>query len=232
MFGGTVEAFASRLGLPRHGLSYKQRELPIAKKWSTIGAALGVVCGCLLAMTQLMVMDLQREEQIQEFDQIRNVLHELLQDDAVKLHADKCLMYFVDHEKEQVWTIGEASSGLSTTRVYVEMNWNHGLAGATARTSQVLNVSDAYNCDLFNPEYDYKSLGRRYTKSVLCVPVMERGTKRVFAVLQFINKHEDGRIVSFSAEDEADALQMSDYLSILRPALQPVLVKLTSPEIH
>jgi len=221
IFGGTVEAAASRLGLPLHGLTLNQLEHPRAKRWQTMGAACGVVVGCLLGMTQMLFMDLQRDEQIQQFAQMDSVVRELLKDDALKLHADRCVLYFVDQEKELLWTMSQSTDGNSA--VFVEMPWTSGISGACARNGKVYNVPDAYNCEFFNPVYDRQSMGARFTKSVLCVPVMALQTEQVFAVLQFINKNDDGKITTFSREDEEAALQMANYVSILRPALQPLM---------
>ena len=223
IFGGTVEAAASRLGLPIHGLSLSQLEHPRAKRWQTIGAALGVVVGCLLGMTQMLFMDLQREEQIQSFAHMDCVVRELLKDDALKLQADRCVLYFVDHERQVIWTMSQSSEGGSA--VFVDMPWTSGISGACARNAKVYNVPDAYDCELFNPIYDKKSTGSRFTKSVLCVPAKAKQNGQVFAVLQFINKTENGKVTSFTQADEEAAMNMAHYVSILYPALQPLMEK-------
>lgn len=226
MFGGTVEAFASRLGLPLHGLTSEQLVMARTRKWSTLGAAIGVLVGCLIGMTQMLFMDLHREEQIQELEQIKVVVEEMLKDDAIKLHAERCVLYFVDHKERRVWTVvSEGGMGLAGERVYVDMSWDEGISGACVRSGKAYNIPNAYECDFFNPAYDKKSGGERFTKSVLALPVFVRGTEAIFAVLQFINKKEGDKIVEFNDEDVEVARQMAHYISMLRPALAPAVEK-------
>jgi hypothetical protein len=224
VFGGTVEAAAGRMGLPVHGLDSVQQSLPMAKRWQTLGAACGVVIGCLLGMTQMLFMDLKREDQVKEFEQVNRMLAELMKDDSAELNAHRSSLYLVDPDKQNIWTVTQTtgSNGQDET-VYVEMSWTKGISGYCARTGQPFRIDDAYDCDFFNAEFDRASNGKRRTRSVLCVPVLDRSTGKAFAVMQFINKMRDGEVVGFTAEDEQNALQMAHYLSILRPAVQTVI---------
>lgn len=56
-FGGTVEALATKLGLRSPDLTLNQRGLKISRLVATSGAAVGVVCGCLLGMFTLLFVD-------------------------------------------------------------------------------------------------------------------------------------------------------------------------------
>lgn len=56
-FGGTVEALATKLGLPSPDLTLHQRGLKISRLVATSGAAVGVVCGCMLGMLTLLFVD-------------------------------------------------------------------------------------------------------------------------------------------------------------------------------
>ena len=53
-FGGTVEALVSRMGLPTANLSTEQAHMRVSKLYATMGAACGVILGCLLGMTTLL----------------------------------------------------------------------------------------------------------------------------------------------------------------------------------
>jgi len=53
--GGLVDAGVSKLNLRHHGLSPKQLDLKIARIYSTFGACVGVLTGCLLGMTVLLL---------------------------------------------------------------------------------------------------------------------------------------------------------------------------------
>lgn len=224
LFGGTVEAAAGRMGLPTHGMSSTQLQLPVAKRWSTMGAACGVVVGCLLGMTQMWFMDLRREEQVKEFDQVNRMLELLLKDDTAELRADRASLYFVDCEKQQLWTVynaGSSSGSSAEERVCIEMPWTKGIAGACARTAQTQRTDDAYSSPEFNSEFDKRS-GRR-TRSVLCVPVLDQESGKPFAVLQFLNKRVAGQPAVFTVEDQLAAEKMAHYIAVLLPALQPVI---------
>ena len=69
--------------------------LPIARKWHAIGAAIGVVIGCLIGMTQILFMDLKRDQRLQEFTQLKTVFAEIMTHDATALHADRSALYLV-----------------------------------------------------------------------------------------------------------------------------------------
>ncbi|CAN0317508.1 unnamed protein product, partial [Ectocarpus sp. 8 AP-2014] len=61
-FGGTVEAVATRMGLPAPDLTLRQRGLRACKLAATSGAASGVVVGCILGMGTLLFMDTTHAE--------------------------------------------------------------------------------------------------------------------------------------------------------------------------
>lgn len=53
--GGLVDAAVSKLKLPHHGLSPKQLDSKRARMYSTFGACVGVVTGCLIGMSVLLL---------------------------------------------------------------------------------------------------------------------------------------------------------------------------------
>lgn len=61
-FGGVVDSAVAKLGLPVSNLSAPQRALPAARLSITAGSVVGVIIGCLLGMTSLLFMDLDKAE--------------------------------------------------------------------------------------------------------------------------------------------------------------------------
>uniref|UniRef100_A0A7S0HMU1 Transmembrane protein 65 n=1 Tax=Hanusia phi TaxID=3032 RepID=A0A7S0HMU1_9CRYP len=62
-FGGTVEAIFLRLGLPTANLTSQQAQLKVTRLVSTFGAACGVVVGCLLGMSTLLLHNKEETEE-------------------------------------------------------------------------------------------------------------------------------------------------------------------------
>ena len=55
LFGGTIESFAGRLGLPTANLTSEQLEMPETKRVATLGRLFGVQLGVLLGSTTLLL---------------------------------------------------------------------------------------------------------------------------------------------------------------------------------
>jgi len=66
LFGGIVESASEKLKLPGPNFTPAQASMRIVRLWATGGAVVGVVCGCLLGMTQLFVIDLDRSERLKK----------------------------------------------------------------------------------------------------------------------------------------------------------------------
>ena len=64
--GGAVEAMATSLGLPHAGLTRAQLGLRQVKVAGTLGAAVGVGCGCVLGMSCLFFMDLEKADRLKK----------------------------------------------------------------------------------------------------------------------------------------------------------------------
>merc|ERR1740121_245598 len=55
LFGGTIESFAGRLGLPQAGFTADQMGLPQVRRAATLGRLFGVQLGVLLGSTSLLL---------------------------------------------------------------------------------------------------------------------------------------------------------------------------------
>eukprot|EP00002_Diphylleia_rotans_P002366 TRINITY_DN11505_c0_g1_i1.p1 TRINITY_DN11505_c0_g1~~TRINITY_DN11505_c0_g1_i1.p1 ORF type:complete len:1471 (+),score=307.50 TRINITY_DN11505_c0_g1_i1:48-4460(+) len=105
------------------------------------------------------------------------------------VHADRCTLFLVDEEKNDLWTILQEGD-----EIHIPMG--AGIAGYVAQSGVTLNIPDAYQEPRFNPEVD-RSTGY-VTKNILCMPVRNHDGK-IVASIQMINKKGAS---SFNDEDE------------------------------
>jgi GAF domain-containing protein len=110
------------------------------------------------------------------------------------LAADRVTVFVVDWPERTLRSrVAQTDgSGMLTIQVSVDA----GIAGHVARCGEKVNLADAYDSPLFNPEVDQRT-GYR-TRSVLCLPLQAPGVG-VFAVAQVLNKQDGER---FTGEDE------------------------------
>ena len=74
-FGGTVEAIASSLGLPVVALTTAQQQMRTTKNVALAGSVVGVIIGCLLGMTSLLFMDLDKAERLKRQKELDTIFH-------------------------------------------------------------------------------------------------------------------------------------------------------------
>ncbi|MBN1435914.1 MAG: SpoIIE family protein phosphatase [Sedimentisphaerales bacterium] len=97
------------------------------------------------------------------------------------LAAERGTLYLYDKETEEL--VSRVAAGTDEFRISV----NTGIAGAAARTREVINIPDAYKDERFNPEIDKKTGFR--TRSILTFP-LEDHSGGLVGVLQMLNKKE------------------------------------------
>ena len=108
------------------------------------------------------------------------------------LEADMCNLFLLDGET------GEFKCFFIHNEEIKEMHLptSKGLAGYVAKTSETVNLEDAYQNPLFDPQID--KVLKYKTKTVLCIPVKQKDNK-VIGVLQVVNKKGKGQ---FTSHDE------------------------------
>ncbi|HAX79309.1 MAG TPA: adenylate/guanylate cyclase domain-containing protein [Cyanobacteria bacterium UBA11372] len=99
------------------------------------------------------------------------------------LQADRTTIFLVDQEKGQLWS--KNSSEDSEKPIEIRLPLNSGIAGHVATKGEYLNIPDAYNHPLFNPDFD-KQTGY-HTRNILCMPIFS-SKNQVVAVVQLSNK--------------------------------------------
>eukprot|EP01059_Diplonema_ambulator_P012211 TRINITY_DN2243_c0_g1_i2.p1 TRINITY_DN2243_c0_g1~~TRINITY_DN2243_c0_g1_i2.p1 ORF type:complete len:1419 (+),score=233.11 TRINITY_DN2243_c0_g1_i2:119-4258(+) len=127
------------------------------------------------------------------------------------LTVERASIFLVDDHKRELWSIltdSETAAQIGGDNV-IRLPVGVGLAGHVAVTGNVLNIPDAYACDLFNPEFDRKT--GFVTKATLCVPVKPQHSNKVMGVIQFINKCNGE---PFHESDVELALSFSSFVGI------------------
>lgn len=116
---------------------------------------------------------------------VRHVALELLDCERVTMFL------IIDGKDELRGECGMPEEGI------IRINYGEGIAGTVAKTGQLLNIPDAYQSPLFNPEVDRRTGFR--TRNILCCAVSDITGKSV-AVLQALNKRGNAR--GFTLHDE------------------------------
>ena len=118
------------------------------------------------------------------------------------MSAERTSLYMIDWEKNEIWT--KVAQNVEPIRLPLGV----GISGRVAESGKTINVADAWELDYFNRDFDLKNDFR--TKSVLCVPITSRNSKRL-GVLQVINKKNK---IRFDDEDEAYINSLSALIGI------------------
>ena len=119
------------------------------------------------------------------------------------LEAERSSLFLLDHETGELWSKVAQGENISEIR----FPSSQGLAGHAVTTGQVLNVENAYEHPLFNPDVDRKTGFK--TRNVICAPVINREGKTI-GVTQAINKKSG----AFDKEDEDLLRAFSSQISV------------------
>ncbi len=108
------------------------------------------------------------------------------------LNADRCTLYLIDRETNELYSKVLQAENLVEIRVPIMKS---SLAGYSATTEKIINIRDAYDDGelqgidgelSFNKSWDQKS-GYR-TESVLVVPIPIKSGKEIIGIFQALNK--------------------------------------------
>ncbi len=106
------------------------------------------------------------------------------------LEADRCNLLLLDEEANEF----KCFTILKGEMKEIRLPLSKGLAGYVAKTSESVNLEDAYQSPLFDPQID-KVLENK-TRTVLCIPVKQKDNK-VIGVLQVVNKKGKGQFTFY-----------------------------------
>ena len=122
---------------------------------------------------------------------IDTLLHLIMEKVTELMEADRSTLFLVTEDGSQLWSKVIQGSEVAEIRI----NVGEGVAGWVAQTREVVNITDAYADQRFQPAVDLKS-GYR-TRSILSVPMLG-ALGGLVGVLQVLNK-SDG---PFTSPDE------------------------------
>ena len=120
-----------------------------------------------------------------------NLLTVVAQEIKLALDADRCTVFLLDEEKNELWS--KVALGMNTKEI--RFNSSLGLAGHVATTGETVNIQEAYKDKRFNKEIDNQT--GYVTKSILCMPIRNM-SHQIVGVFQVLNK-KDGY---FTEKDE------------------------------
>lgn len=113
------------------------------------------------------------------------------QEIKLALNADRCTVFLLDEEKNELWS--KVALGVESQEIRFPSGL--GIAGHVASTGETININDVYNDERFNKEIDIQT-GYK-TRNILCMPIMNM-THQIVGVFQVLNK-KDG---NFTQKDE------------------------------
>ena len=107
------------------------------------------------------------------------------------LNADRCTVFLIDKEKNELWS--RIALGIGSEEIRFPMD--KGLAGHVALSGETVNIQNAYTDSRFNKEIDIQT-GYK-TNNILCMPI--RNIKyEIIGVFQVLNKFNG----DFTSHDE------------------------------
>ncbi|CAN5160622.1 hypothetical protein BH10PSE6_BH10PSE6_48190 [soil metagenome] len=119
------------------------------------------------------------------------------------LAADRGWIMLHDSTMDELYSTQSEGLGSRELRVGVQ----DGVAGATFRTGELVNIAHAYQDPRFNPAIDFQA-GYR-TRNLLCTPIFA-GDGRKLGVLQVVNKRRG----TFTATDEAHLRSLASQMGV------------------
>ncbi len=133
--------------------------------------------------------------------QLKPLLIKVMEAVTSFLDADRSTLFLYDEKSGELWS--QVAQGTSEIRFQSHL----GIAGSVFMTGEVVNISDAYQDDRFNPSFDQKT--GYLTRSILCIPIMNKASARL-GVIQVINKNEG----TFTSADERSLRAFAAQASI------------------
>lgn len=204
--GGAVDATVSKMRLPTHGLSQEQLDLRASRLYSTFGACVGVLAGCLLGMSILLFMDTERTDRARKAKELQSIFDSVMKQGYQLLDAERAALFMLDDEKKELWSsVATGEEGI------LRFPSHSGIVGACVTSGQLINVPDAYNDKRFNRQVD--AMTGFQTTSILTIPVRDDDGKIIGAIQMCNKKNPDGSRAVFNENDEKLIQMMASHVT-------------------
>ena len=131
-------------------------------------------------------------ENLQTHLDLHQLLFTTMREVAKILNADRCTVFLLDEEKNELWSVVAMGIGKGKE---IRFPASKGIAGHVATTGEILNIPDAYKDPRFNPEIDKKT--GYLTRNMLTMPLKNR-EDTIIGVFQVLNKEKG----PFTKKDE------------------------------
>jgi len=233
LFGGIVDAAVASLRLERPGLTETQARLRRTKFAGTGGAMAGVILGCILGSSCILLMDVDRAERLKRAKQLETISRAVLSRGHELLGAERCTLYLYDAERSELWTQTMTGADPFTFALPIE---KRAIACHVGRSREMVNIADAGASPHFSGGAgahragsvgsSASSGGARVqdagssfvTREVLCSPIVDEESGQLLGVIQALNKVQPqssgaGR-EGFSREDEKLIIMLSQHIAI------------------
>jgi len=175
LFGGIVESASEKLRLPGPKFTAAQASMRIVRVWGTGGAVVGVICGCLLGMTQLFVLDLEKSERLKKAAELDKIFESVVANGHLLLGCERVSLYMWDANKKELWTkISVEGDDHHKVPIIISLPLdNNALACAACRTHELINIPNAYDDPRHDASWDAKFQFK--SKEVMCLPIFSDG---------------------------------------------------------
>jgi phosphoserine phosphatase RsbU/P len=120
-----------------------------------------------------------------------------------EVKAERGTVFLADNKRKELWSI--AASGLDHQEIRIP--FGKGLAGKVAVSGELINTSDAYSLEAFDPSLDQRLNYR--TKSLLSIPIKHHSGE-IVGVLQLLNAQSG----TFSPDDVGFLNKLSGHMAM------------------
>jgi hypothetical protein len=238
--GGIVDATVSKLNLKHHGLTPAQLDLRKTRLYSTFGACVGVVTGCLMGMSVLLFMDTDRADRAKRSKELKSIFESVMNDGHLLVGAERATLFMVDESSQELWS--QVATGITTSDTkekgnnnkknksnksytkdgIIKCSLNEGIVGHSVTTGQIVNVPNAYEDARFNSKVD--DITGFKTISVIVVPVFAKDDDddndndndtdhkngKVIGAIQMLNKK-----IESSCDDDPNGIRRANTTTIV-----------------